>query len=571
MNADILKKAQEWTGADYDDATRKEIQSLLDSGDEKELTDRFWQDLEFGTGGLRGIRGAGTSRMNIYNIRKATQGLANYIIAQGGQKQGVVIGRDSRHFSLEFAREAASVLAANGITVYFFQDICPTPITSFTVLKTGAKAGIMNTASHNPKEYNGYKVYWEDGAQLSPPHDQNVMDEITKVSKQSMIKTMSFETCEKSPLFSYCDQYFEIYLQEASALPKDKDLIGSSNIKILYSPLYGAGYKCAPTLLKQAGFKNVEVFKLQAVPNGDFPSAPYPNPEEVKTMQIGMDYAQSQNFDIFIANDPDADRIGVAYKKIDGSYALLNGNQIGILIANYLALYPKPAKPFLVSTIVTSPLLGLIAQKNGVEYSEVLTGFRWIACKIKELEQQGKTLFFGLEESHGYNFFDKVRDKDGLTASMIISEAAAYYKKAGKTLDTVLFEIYKTYGYYKETQVNFSFPGIEGVEMIKTMMENLRKNPPQKIQGLKVLECRDYQNNTILKDGKQLPGLGLPISNVFALHLEEGARIIARPSGTEPKIKFYFSTLTEVHCENCFKTADKEHQELSEAFLKIIK
>ncbi|MGL5720793.1 MAG: phospho-sugar mutase, partial [Brevinema sp.] len=503
MNDNILKRAQEWTGSDYDEATRKEIQALIDSNNQKELTDRFWQDLEFGTGGLRGVIGAGTARINAYNIRKATQGLANYILAQNGANKGVVIGRDSRRFSLEFAQEAARVLIGNGIKVFFFKDLCPTPITSFTILQTGAISGIMNTASHNPKEYNGYKVYWEDGAQLTPPHDENVMAEIAKVTSQKMVKIIPLEELEKSPLFQYCDNYAEDYLKLAQNFPKDKSLIASSNIKILYSPLHGAGYKYTPELLKLAGFKNVTVLPVQGTPDGEFPSAPYPNPEEMQAMQTGVDYAKQHGFDVFIATDPDADRIGVAYKNASGEFTLLNGNQIGVLIADYLTRYPVVPQSFMVSTIVSTPLIGVIANKKGLGFNEVLTGFKWISALVQQHEKQGKNFLFGMEESHGYNISPLVRDKDGVSATLIMAELVAYHQKAGNTLDGVLLEIYKTYGYYKESLENLSFPGAEGAQIIANMMKELRSNPPKEVLGQKIIECRDYSDNTIIKDGKK--------------------------------------------------------------------
>ncbi|MGL5253462.1 MAG: phospho-sugar mutase [Brevinema sp.] len=571
MNENILKRAQEWVGTDYDENTRNEIQALIDAGNEKELTDRFWKDLEFGTGGLRGIIGSGTALINIYNIRKATQGLANYILQQGGAEKGVVIGRDSRNFSLEFAQEAASVLVANGIKVYFFKDVCPTPITSFTILQTGAIAGIMNTASHNPKEYNGYKVYWQDGAQLTPPHDGNVMAEIAKISSQKMIKVLKVQELEQNSLFEYCDNYAQKYLEVAQNFPKDKSLIASSDLKILYSPLHGAGYKYTPQLLTMAGFKNVSVLPIQSTPDGNFPSASYPNPEEMQAMQVGVDYAKQHNFDIFIATDPDADRIGVAYKNAQGEFALLNGNQIGILIADYLSRYPIADNSFVVSTIVSTPLIGVIAHKKGLNFYEVLTGFKWISALTQEKEKEGASFLFGMEESHGYNISPLVRDKDGVSATLIISELAAYHQKLGHSLDKVLLEIYKSYGYYRESLENMSFPGAEGAEIISNMMKSLRSTPPKEILGFKVVECRDYSDNSITKNGVKSEGKGLPLSNVFGLHLENGSRIIARPSGTEPKIKFYFSTVSEVHCENCIKAGDEEHLELKQAFMDLIK
>lgn len=560
MNPEILQKAQAWTTEEYDKETNKEIQLLIDSKNEKELLDRFWQDLEFGTGGLRGIRGAGTNRMNIYNIRKVTQGLANYILAQGGGKKGVVIGRDSRINSLEFAREAASVLVENNIHVYFFKDLCPTPVVSYTIRELGAKAGIMNTASHNPKEYNGYKVFWEDGAQITPPHDKNVIAEVRKIDTLSKVRIGNFKETEKSPLFHYCDYMFDKYLQEAKGFCLDKNICKTTDIKILYSPLHGCGYKITPKLLKTIGFKNVEVFQDQAKPDGEFPSAPYPNPEDHQAMLPGITYAEKNNIDVFIATDPDADRIGVAYKNSTGQFDSLDGNQIGILIEDYLLKKAIPNKSFLISTIVSSPLLRIIAEEQEIIYKEVLTGFKWIALEMEKQIQLGKTFLFGLEESHGYNISDKIRDKDGVSATAILAELVAYHKKAGKTLDQVLLEISIKYGYYKDSQHSISFPGKEGVEKINHIMEVLRSNPPSKIGTIELSHTIDYQNDNT----------GLPNSNVFSLFYDQNIRIIARPSGTEPKIKFYFSTHGEVACTHCIEEVEATHKIIKETFLDSI-
>ena len=560
MNPEILKKAQEWTTEEYDTSTRQEIQKLIDSDNEMELTDRFWQDLEFGTGGLRGTRGAGTNRMNIYNIRKVTQGLANYILGQGGAKKGVVIGRDSRIYSLEFAQEAASVLVENNITVYFFKDLAPTPVISYAIRELGAKAGIMNTASHNPKEYNGYKVFWEDGAQLTPPHDKNVIVEVRKIDELSKVRSVPFKVTEKSPLFHYCDEYLDSYVQEAKGFAINQKLCKETDLKILYSPLHGCGYKITPKLLKKIGFKNVTLFADQGTPDGNFTNAPSPNPEEHKAMLPGMEYAKANNMDIFIATDPDADRIGVAYKHSNGNFELLNGNQIGILIEYYLLKNKPLENSFLVSTIVSTPLIGQIAAENEVAYSEVLTGFKWIAIEIEKNLTAGKNFLFGMEESHGYNISDKVRDKDGVSATAIFAELAAYYKKEGKTLDQVILDIAIKYGHYKESQHSITLLGKDGVDKINEIMDNLRKNPPKKIGMIELLKTVDYQNDTT----------GLPPSNVLTLHYEDNIRIIARPSGTEPKLKFYFSTHGEVACIHCVIEVEKDHEEIKKTFLQIL-
>ena len=559
MNPEILKKAQEWTTKDYDKQTQQEISLLINTENEAELTDRFWQEIEFGTGGLRGLRGAGTNRMNIYNIRKVTQGLANYIHAQGGAKQGVVIGRDSRINSLEFAQEAAAVLIENNITVYFFKDLCPTPIVSYAIRQLKAKAGIMNTASHNPKEYNGFKVFWEDGAQLTPPHDENMIAEVRKIDTLDKVRTLHhFKDAVKSPLFHYCDEIIDEYIKVAQTFTLDKKMCASSDIKILYSPLHGCGYKITPKLLKKIGFKNVEIIPDQSIPDGNFPAAPYPNPEDPAAMRPGIEYAQKIEADVFIATDPDADRIGVAYRTSIGTYTLLNGNQIGFLIAHYLLQKAVPESSFIVSTIVTSPLFGKMAEENKLFYSETLTGFKWIALEMEKQIQSGKQFLFGLEESHGYNISDKVRDKDGVSATAIFAELVAYYKKQGKFLDQLLLEIDIKYGHYKESQHAITIPGKEGVDKINAIMNNLRANPPQRISEFALLKSTDYLSGTT----------GLPLSNVLVLHYEENIRIIARPSGTEPKIKFYFSSHGEVACAHCVAEVEEAHCVLKSLFLE---
>lgn len=561
MNNEILQRCMEWTSEEYDAATRQEIQKLIDDKDEKELVDRFWKELEFGTGGLRGVRGAGTNRMNIYNIKKVTQGLANYLKSVDKNNKGVVIGRDSRIFSLEFAQAAASVLVANQIPVYFFKDLCPTPVLSFAIPKLSAQAGIMNTASHNPKEYNGYKVFWDNGGQLIPPHDENVIKEVQKIKSMAEVKDLIFEETEKSPLFQYCDHIVDSYIQEAKLLSKNIELCKETDLKILYSPLHGCGYKITPTLLKEFGFQHVSLVEDQSIPDGNFPSAPYPNPEDENAMKTGLMIAKQKNIDLFIATDPDADRVGVGYKTSKGTYELLNGNQIGILLAEYLLQYPLPKDPFIVSTIVSSPLTKKIADSHHIKYYEGLTGFRWI-CSIQEYHtNQGETFFLGFEESHGYNIFNNVHDKDGVSITAIFSELTAFYKKQGKYLDEVLFDIAKKYGYAKESQISLTLPGEEGSIQIANMMEKFRTSPPQKIGQYRVLKTIDYLEGHT----------NLPKSNVFALFLEDGIRIIARPSGTEPKIKFYFSNDGAISCQNCIAQIDNIHETIKMEFLTYIK
>ncbi|MGL4561756.1 MAG: phospho-sugar mutase [Brevinema sp.] len=560
MNKEILEKAKEWTSIEYDPETRAEIQILLDQNNEEELTDRFWRELEFGTGGLRGIRGAGTNRMNIYNIKKVTQGLANYLKNTGNKNKGVVIGRDSRIFSLEFAKAAAAVLVANQIPVYFFKDLCPTPILSFAIRTIGAQAGIMNTASHNPKEYNGYKVFWDNGGQVIPPHDTNMIHEVDHIQSLTEVKDLPFEEVEQSSLFRYCDEILDEYINKIKNISRHPEICKETDLRILYSPLHGCGYKVTRTLAKAFGFKNFEMFSEQSTPDGNFPSAPYPNPEDPNTMNIGLDYAKKQGADLFVATDPDADRLGVGYKTSKGDYKLLNGNQIGALFTYYLLNHDVPKNSVLITTIVTTPLIKKIADNHQIEYQEVLTGFKWIAHIQQELHDQNKHFVFGFEESHGYNSSNMVYDKDGVSSAVLFAELVAYYKKQGKYLDEILLEISKKYGYYKESQVSLTLPGASGVTKINQMMENFRTQPPKKIGTHNVLKTIDYLNDQT----------GLPKSNVFAMFLSENIRIIARPSGTEPKIKFYFSSHDSIGCEACIENIDHIHEQIKNEFLAYI-
>ncbi|MGL4388227.1 MAG: phospho-sugar mutase [Brevinema sp.] len=561
MNKEILKKAQEWLSEEQDENAQKEIQSLIYQHNETELTDRFWRDLEFGTGGLRGIRGAGRNRMNIINIKKVTQGLANYLKSTGNAKNGVVIGRDSRIFSLEFAEAAAAILVANQIPVFFFKDLCPTPVLSYAVPKLGAQAGIMNTASHNPKEYNGYKVFWVNGGQLVPPHDTNVINEVECITSVKDILDIPFTEVEHSSLFQYCDEIIEYYIEDSKKLSLHPDLCKKSDLKILYSPLHGCGYKITPRLLSEFGFRHHSILEEQGTPDGNFPCAPYPNPEDPEAMKMGREKAQEKNADLFIATDPDADRIGVCFKTSKNIYEFLNGNQIGTLLSYYLLSHDTPPNSLLISTIVTSPVIKKMAEHHNIEYKEGLTGFKWIADIQEKAEKENKHLLLGFEESHGYNISKLIHDKDGVATTAIFAELTAFYKEQGKCLDEVLLEIAKKYGYYKESQISVTLPGAEGVTKIQQMMEYFRKNPPQKIGDYKVLKIIDYLTDDT----------GLPRSNVFALFLSEDIRIVARPSGTEPKIKFYFSNSGSIGCEACIQNIDTIHDQIKTEFLAYIK
>jgi len=550
MEPGVQKLVEEWLNPPYDEETRNEIKKLLEAGNEKELEDRFYTELEFGTGGLRGIIGAGTNRMNIYSVRKATQGLANFIIKKGAKAKGVVIGRDSRLFSDRFALETASVLLANGIKVFYFEDIHPTPLVSYAVRKLGAVAGVMITASHNPKEYNGYKVFWSDGGQVVPPEDKEIIEEVKKIKSINDVKTLPVEILKSHFLFEIIDSKIDpLYLEEVKTLSLNTQINSNSDIKICYTPLYGTGYKLIPSSLKNFGFKNVFIVEKQAIPDGNFPDAPYPNPEIPEAMQTGLKYAQEKGGDVLLASDPDADRIGVMIKNRDGSYELLNGNQIGCLLLYYLltSLREKnklPANPKVVTTIVTTRLLIEIAKDFNVSVDEVLTGFKWIAQKIKQYETSGKNFIFGCEESHGYLAGTFVRDKDAIIASSLFAELVAYYKNKGKTMDEVLEEIYLKYGYFKESQKSIEAAGKEGLEKIKNFMEKLRKEPLKNTKSFKLVSIYDIKNKKAFNFEKncEIEPLDLPVSDVVIMNFTDNCSIIARPSGTEPKIKFYFST-----------------------------
>ncbi|MCX7821114.1 MAG: phospho-sugar mutase [Brevinematales bacterium] len=581
MDANIKARIEEWLTPLYDEETRNEIRSLLDSGNEKELEDRFYTNLEFGTGGLRGTIGAGTNRMNIYTVRMATQGLANYIIRKGGKEKGVVIGRDSRLFSDRFAMESANVLVANGIKVYFFNDIHPTPLVSYAVRKLNAIAGIMITASHNPKQYNGYKVFWSDGGQVVPPEDKEIIEEVKKIASIKDVKVISFEETKKSGLYKEIDEEIDpSYLQESKSLSMNYDINLQSDIKICYTPLYGTGYKLIPESLKNFGFKNIFIVKEQSIPDGNFPLAPYPNPEIPEAMEVGMKYAKEMKADVLLASDPDADRIGVMIRK-DNDYLLLNGNQIGCLLLYYILSGLKEKgqlseKGRVVTTIVSTRLLLKIAEGFNIKVDEVLTGFKWIAEKIRKYEKTNEHFIFGCEESHGYLVGTFVRDKDAVIASSLFAELTAYYKSKGKSVADVLDEIYIKFGYFKESQKSIEVKGKEGLDKIKATMENLRKSPPEKISDFKLLQVYDLKNKRAfdLVEKREITPMDLPSSDVIVMKFSNDCEIIGRPSGTEPKIKFYFSNFKKISdgqkLDDLKKDVENIHNRLKEDFLKFL-
>ncbi len=547
---DYMKIYNEWLSNPYfDEATKEELRAIADN--ENEIKERFYMDLEFGTAGLRGVIGAGINRMNIYVVRRATQGLANYIIKQGGAAKGVAIAYDSRHMSPEFAMEAAMTLAANGIKAYKFESLRPTPELSFAVRKLGCIAGINITASHNPPEYNGYKVYWEDGAQFTPPHDKGVTEEVLAIEDLSTVKVTDEASAAAAGLYQVIgadidDEYIaqvKAQVVNQAAIDKMQD-----QITIIYSPLHGTGNIPARRVMKELGFEHVYVVPEQELPDGDFPTVSYPNPEAKEAFELGLKMAKEKNADLVLATDPDADRLGV-YVKDDksGEYIPLTGNMSGSLLCEYVlsqkaAAEKIPADGQVIKSIVSTNLVDAVAKNYNCELIEVLTGFKWIGKQILKNEETGKgTYLFGMEESYGCLIGAYARDKDAISATAALCEAAAYYKEKGMTLWDAMVAMYDKYGYYKDAVQSIGLKGIEGLAKIKEIMETLRENTPAEVGGYKVISARDYQKDTIkdMASGEVKP-TGLPASNVLYYDLEDGAWLCVRPSGTEPKIKFYY-------------------------------
>ena len=557
----------------FDETTKAELKSIAE--DDKEIKERFYKDLEFGTAGLRGIIGAGTNRMNIYTVRKATQGLANYIIKKGEQGKGVAIAYDSRRMSPEFANEAALCLAANGIKAYVFESLRPTPELSYAVRSLGCIAGINITASHNPPEYNGYKVYWEDGAQITPPHDKGIMDEVKAVVDYNTVKTMDQEEAKKAGLYQVIgadvDDGYIAELKKQVIHQDSIDAVGK-DLKIVYSPLHGTGNIPARRILKELGFENVYVVKEQELPDGEFPTVSYPNPEAEEAFELGLKLAREVDADLVLATDPDADRLGVRVKYKDGVYHTLTGNMSGCLLADYeigqrKALQGLPDDGYLIKTIVTSNLADAIAKGYDIGLIEVLTGFKFIGQQILKFETTGKgSYLFGFEESYGCLIGTHARDKDAIVATMALCEAAAYYKTQGKTLWDAMVDMYDKYGYYKDDIQSITLKGIEGLQKIQEILETLRKNPPTEVGGYKVLKARDYQADTI-KDiaTGEVTTTGLPKSNVLYYDLTDDAWLCVRPSGTEPKVKFYYGIKG-----TSLADADEKSSKLGEEVLSMI-
>lgn len=547
---DYMKIYQEWLSNPYfDEATKEELRAI--EGNENEIKERFYMDLEFGTAGLRGIIGAGINRMNIYVVRRATQGLANYIIKQGAANKGVAIAYDSRHMSPEFAMEAAMTLAANGIKAYKFESLRPTPELSFAVRELGCVAGINITASHNPPEYNGYKVYWEDGAQFTPPHDKGVTEEVLAIEDLSTVKTTDEASATAAGLYQVIGQEIDDkYIAQVKAQVVNQKAIDEmqDQITIVYTPLHGTGNIPARRVMKEIGFTHVYVVPEQELPNGDFPTVSYPNPEAKEAFELGLKLAKEKDADLVLATDPDADRLGVYVKDTkSGEYIPLTGNMSGSLLCEYVLSQKQaagkiPADGQVVKSIVSTNLIDAVAKSYGAELIEVLTGFKWIGKQILKNETTGHgTYLFGMEESYGCLIGTYARDKDAISATAALCEAAAYYKQKGMTLWDAMIAMYEKYGYYKDAVKAIGLSGIEGLAKIQSIMETLRNNTPTEVGGYKVTSARDYKLDTIknMATGEVKP-TGLPSSNVLYYDLEDGTWICVRPSGTEPKIKFYF-------------------------------
>lgn len=566
-NQDLIKlvteKAQEWLGPAFDAETQAEVKKMLENDDKTELIESFYKDLEFGTGGLRGIMGAGRNRMNIYTVGAATQGLANYLNkCFAGQPISVVVGHDCRNNSRKFAEISADIFSANGIKVYLFDDLRPTPEVSFAIRHLGCQSGINITASHNPREYNGYKAYWDDGAQVLAPHDTAIIDEVNKVK----VTDIKFNG-NKELIQIIGEDVDKAYLEKVHSISIDPEVIKrQKDLSIVYTPLHGAGRALIPASLKLWGFENVHCVESQMVKDGNFPTVVSPNPENAEALTLAIKLAKEIDADIVMASDPDADRVGMACKDDKGEWVLINGNQTCLLflyyiIKNRLATGKMQPGDFIVKTIVTTELIKAVADKNKVEMLDCYTGFKWIAREIRLRE--GKQQYIGGgEESYGFLAEDFVRDKDAVSACSLLAEICAWAKDQGKTLYDVLMGIYVEYGFSKETTVNVVKPGKSGAEEIKAMMDNFRANPPKEIGGSKVCVVKDYKTLEMTDAAGKISKLDMPeSSNVLQYFTEDGTKISVRPSGTEPKIKFYIEVKGEMGCPKCYAGANADAEE----------
>lgn len=565
-----IKKAEAWLNGNFDEETKAEIKKMMEN-QPNELADAFYKNLEFGTGGLRGIMGVGTNRMNKYTVGMATQGYANYLnkIYPGGVVR-VAVAHDSRNNSRFFAEIVANVMAANGIKVFLFESLRPTPELSFAIRHLGCQGGVVCTASHNPKEYNGYKAYWADGGQLVPPHDKNVIAEVEKIQSVDDVKWEG--NAENIKIIG--KEVDEAYLEMAAGLSVYPEIIRKQhNLKIVYTPIHGTGITMVPKLLQKLGFTNVTIVEEQATPDGNFPTVEYPNPEESEPMSIGLEKAKELDADILAGTDPDADRVGIGVKDHKGNWMLLNGNQTAVLAFNYM-IESRKAKglstpnDMVVKTIVTTELIDDIARANNIHCYNVLTGFKWIAELIRQKEH-AENYIIGGEESFGLMIGDQIRDKDAVTAVAILCEMAAVEKDKGRTLFEKLLDIYIQYGFYKERLVSITRKGMNGQKEIAEMMEKFRKNPPKSLNGSTVVSLLDYdsgeEKNLLSGEKKKID---LPRSNVLQFLLEDGSKISARPSGTEPKIKFYFSVKGKLESREVFDKAEQELEAKIDAIIK---
>jgi len=573
MDAAINEKVNSWLKGNYDEATKNEIKKIA-SENPQELAESFYRNLEFGTGGLRGIMGVGTNRMNKYTVGMATQGYANYLKQQfPNEEVRVAIAHDCRNNSRFFAETTANVFAANGIKVFLFESLRPTPELSFTIRLKKCQGGVVCTASHNPKEYNGYKAYWNDGGQLVPPHDKNVIKEVEKIASVDEVKWSGGEA-NITIVGSEIDVQYINMVKSLSVYPEV--IKQQHDLKIVYTSIHGSGIKLVPDVLKEFGFDNVNIVMEQAEPNGNFPTVVYPNPEEAEAMSIGLKKAKELDADILLGTDPDADRVGIGMKDRQGNWVLMNGNQTAVLAFNYMIEARKVkglAQPndMVVKTIVTTDMINEIARQSNINCYDVLTGFKWIAELIKEKEGK-ENYIVGGEESYGLMIGDKVRDKDAVSAVALLCEMVAYEKNKGRTLYDKLIDLYVQYGFYKERLISITKKGMDGQQQIAAMMETYRSNPPKEINGVAVAQLLDYEK----LEGKNLQSgetwkITLPKSNVLQFILADGSKISARPSGTEPKIKFYFSVNTKLANAADFEATEKTLDAKIDGIIKDMK
>jgi phosphoglucomutase len=570
----VTEKAQRWLTPAYNEETQAEIRRMIANPDKTELIEAFYKDLEFGTGGLRGIMGVGSNRMNIYTVGAATQGLANYLNKnfKDLKQISVVVGHDCRNNSRLFAEISANIFTANGIKVYLFEDMRPTPEMSFAIRHFGCQSGINITASHNPKEYNGYKAYWDDGAQVLAPHDKGIIDEVNKVASAEDIKF------EGNPALIQIvgEDVDSVYLDKVHSISIDPEVIKrQKDLSIVYTPIHGTGMKLIPRSLKLWGFENVNCVPEQMVKSGDFPTVVSPNPENAEALSKAIELAKKTNADIVMASDPDADRVGMACKNDKGEWVLINGNQTCLIflyyiIKNRLATGKMKADDYIVKTIVTTELIKAVADKNKIEMFDCYTGFKWIAREIR-LKEGKRQYIGGGEESYGFLAEDFVRDKDAVSACSLLAEICAWAKDQGKTLFEVLMDIYVEYGFSKETTVNVVKPGKSGAEEIKAMMENFRANPPKEIGGSEVVLTKDYKSLKATDAAGKQTDLDMPeTSNVLQYFTADGTKISVRPSGTEPKIKFYIEVKGKMNCAGCYEKANKDAEAKVEAVRKSL-